>query len=165
GRKVRAALESARKTVAGLLNCTPGEIIFTSGGTEADNALLAGAVHTYGIKDIISSPLEHHAVTHTLEHLTKSSVVSVHMVRLDDKGHIDLAHLESLLKTHEHALVSLMHANNEIGNLLDISRVGELAEEHNAWFHSDTVQAMGHYKHDLQALKVHGITAAAHKFH
>src|SRR5690606_16020053 len=118
GRKVRAALESARKTVAGLLNCTPGEIIFTSGGTEADNALLAGAVHTYGIKDIISSRLEHHAVTHTLEHLTKSSGVSVHMVDLDDKGHINLAHLESLLKTHEHALVSLMHANNEIGNLL-----------------------------------------------
>ncbi len=165
GRKVRAALESARKTVAGLLNCTPGEIIFTSGGTEADNALLAGAVHTYGIKDIISSRLEHHAVTHTLEHLTKSSGVSVHMVDLDDKGHINLAHLESLLKTHEHALVSLMHANNEIGNLLDIRRVGELAEEHDAWFHSDTVQAMGHYKHDLQALNVHGITAAAHKFH
>lgn len=165
GRKVRAAIESARKTVAGLLNCTPGEIIFTSGGTEADNTILTGAVHTYGITDIISSPIEHHAVTHTLEHLVKSSGVSLHMVGLDENGHVDLAHLESLLKTHTHSLVCLMHANNEVGNLLDIGRVAEMAEEYNAYFHSDTVQSMGHYAHDLQTLGVHGLTAAAHKFH
>jgi Cysteine sulfinate desulfinase/cysteine desulfurase and related enzymes len=165
GRKVKAAIESARKKVAELLHCSPGEIIFTSGGTEADNAILSGAVQTYGIRNIISSPIEHHAVTHTLENLQRSHGVTLNMVNLDDKGHVDMAHLEYLLKKNEHALVSLMHANNEIGNLLDLQGVGELAEKYNAYFHSDTVQAVGHYKHDLQKIKVHGMTAAAHKFH
>src|SRR6187551_1177108 len=100
GRKVRAAIESARKKVAELLHCTPGEIIFTSGGTEADNAILSGAVQSYGIKNIISSPIEHHAVTHTLEHLHKDHGVVLHMVSLDEKGHVDMAHLEDLLTRH-----------------------------------------------------------------
>lgn len=165
GRKVKAAIESSRKKVAELLNCTPGEIIFTSGGTEADNAILVCAVHTYGIKNIISSPIEHHAVTHTLEYLQKQGVVNVHMVNLDDKGHIDMAHLERLLQKNSNALVSLMHANNEIGNLLDLQKTSDLAEMYNAYFHSDTVQAVGHYKHDLRKTKIHGMTAAAHKFH
>jgi len=165
GRKVRSAVESARKKIAELLNCTPGEVIFTSGGTEADNAILAGAVHTFGIKHIISSPIEHHAVTHTLQNLQKSTALTVHMVSLDEKGNVDLTHLESLLRENDHALVSLMHANNEVGNLLDLQRVSELAEMYNAYFHSDTVQAVGHYKHDLRQTKVHGMTAAAHKFH
>lgn len=165
GRKVKAAIESARKKVAELLHCTPGEIIFTSGGTEADNAILAGAVHTYGIRNIISSPIEHHAVTHTLEQLQHGTGVSVHMVNLDVNGHVDMAHLETLLQQYDHALISLMHANNEIGNLLDLQGVSELAEKYHAYFHSDTVQAVGHYRHDLQKTKVHGMTAAAHKFH
>lgn len=165
GRRVKAAIESARKKVAELLHCTPGEIIFTSGGTEADNALLRGAVHAYGITNIISSPIEHHAVIHTLEHLVKENGVKVHLVNLDGKGHVDMTHLESLLQHNNHALISLMHANNEIGNLLDIQRASELAEKYNAYFHSDTVQAVGHYRHDLQKIKVHGMTAAAHKFH
>ncbi|MEX1240944.1 MAG: cysteine desulfurase family protein [Cyclobacteriaceae bacterium] len=165
GRKVKAAIESARKKVAELLHCTPGEIIFTSGGTEADNALLTGAVHAYEIRNIISSPIEHHAVIHTLEHLVKENGVKVHMVHLDGKGHVEMAHLDSLLQQNDHALVSLMHANNEIGNLLDLQQVSELAEKHHAYFHSDTVQAVGHYRHDLQKTKVHGMTAAAHKFH
>lgn len=164
GRKVRAAIESSRKKIAELLNCTPGEIIFTSGGTEADNAILRSAVSTYGIKHIISSPIEHHAVTHTVELLAKQGVM-VHLVNLDSKGHIDLNHLEGLLRQHNHALVSLMHANNEIGNLLNIERVGELCEQHNAFFHSDTVQTVGHYKHDMKHLKICGMAAAAHKFH
>lgn len=165
GRKVRAAIESARKKIAELLNCTPGEIIFTSGGTEADNAILCGAVDTYAVTNIITSPVEHHAVLHTLENLSKKRSLSVHFVNLDEKGHVDLTHLETLLKQHDHALVSLMHANNEIGNLLDIGSVGELAEEYDAYFHSDTVQTVGHYRHDLAKIKVHGMAAAAHKFH
>ncbi|GHN00695.1 cysteine desulfurase [Cytophagales bacterium WSM2-2] len=165
GRKVRAAIESSRKKVAELLNCTPGEIIFTSGGTEADNAIIAGAIKTYKIKDVISSPIEHHAVVHTLETLEKHGEIKLHFVQLDEKGHVDMDHLESLLKEYPNALVSLMHANNEIGNLLDIQKASDLCQQYNAYFHSDTVQTMGHYRHDLKKLKVHGMTAAAHKFH
>ena len=165
GRKVRAAIESARKKIAELLSCTPGEIIFTSGGTEADNAILQSSVATYGIKHIVSSPIEHHAVEHTLNFLAKSGKAELHYVELDDKGHVNLEHLESLLRNHPNALVSLMHANNEIGNVLDIARVGEMCAEYSAYFHSDTVQTVGHYRHDMTKLKVHGMTAAAHKFH
>lgn len=165
GRKVRAAIESARKKIAELLHCTPGEIIFTSGGTEADNTLLMSGVQTYGITHVISSPIEHHAVEQTLHNMSKRGMIKLSMVNLDAKGHVDMAHLESLLKATPNSLVSLMHANNEVGNLLDIARVGELCEANGAYFHSDTVQTVGHYKHDLSALKVHGITAAAHKFH
>lgn len=165
GRKVRAAIEQARKKVAELLNCTPGEIIFTSGGTEADNALLVSSVKTYGLKHAISTPIEHHAVTHTLETLAQQGSVELHHVRLDAKGHVDLEDLERLLVQYPGALVSLMHANNEIGNLLPIEQVGELCKKYNAYFHSDTVQTMGHYRHDLKKLTVHGLTAAAHKFH
>jgi cysteine desulfurase len=165
GRKVRAAIESARKKVAELLNCTPGEIIFTSGGTEADNAIIRSAVDTYQLKHIISTPIEHHAVTHTLDFLQKQGVVQVHHLRLLEEGDVDLVHLEELLKTYPKALVSLMHANNEIGNLLDMQAVGALCEKYQAYFHSDTVQTMGHYRHDMKQLKVHGMAAAAHKFH
>lgn len=164
GRKVRAAIESSRKKIAELLNCTPGEIIFTSGGTEADNAILRSAIATYGIRHIISSPIEHHAVTHTVDHLQKKGV-NVHSVKLDEKGHVDMSHLESLLKSHPESLVSLMHANNEIGNVLDIQRVADLCIEYKAFFHSDTVQTVGHYRHDMKSLQVCGMTAAAHKFH
>jgi len=164
GRKVRAAIESARKKIAELLHCTPGEIIFTSGGTEADNAILTSAVHTYGIQHAISTPIEHHAVEQTLEQL-KHRGLNLHMVKLDDKGHVDLSHLEALLKQYPNALVSLMHANNEIGNLLDLKRVGELCQAHGAYFHSDTVQTVGHYRHNLGDIRVHGMAAAAHKFH
>lgn len=165
GRKVRAAIESSRKKVAELLNCTPGEIIFTSGGTEADNTLIVSGVQSYGIKHAISTPIEHHAVTHTLEVMEQEKKIALHHVRLDDKGHVDLSHLEELLKQFPNALISLMHANNEIGNLLDIQKVGELAKAHQAFFHSDTVQTMGHYRHNMKELFVCGLTAGAHKFH
>ncbi len=165
GRKVRAAIESARKKVAELLNCTPGEIIFTSGGTEADNTIIRSAVETYQLKHAISSSIEHHAVTHTLGLLEKQNVIQLHHVRLDEKGHVDLNHLEELLKEFPKALVSLMQANNEIGNLLDMEAVGNLCHTHHAYFHSDTVQTIGHYRHDMKRLKVHGMAAAAHKFH
>ncbi|MBX2961005.1 MAG: cysteine desulfurase [Cyclobacteriaceae bacterium] len=165
GRKVRAAIESARKKVSELLHCSPGEIIFTSGGTEADNAILACAVATYSVKHIISSPIEHHAVTHTLSNLATQQKAELHMVKLDENGHADLNDLEALLTKYPNALVSLMHANNEIGNLLDIQRVGELCTAYGAFFHSDTVQTIGHYRHDMRSLNVCGMTAGAHKFH
>lgn len=165
GRQVRAAIESARKKAAELLNCAPGEIIFTSGGTEADNTLITSSIHTYGIRHVISSAVEHHAVLHTIEVLEKTGVVHAHQVKLDDHGHVDLDDLASLLKQYPGALVSLMHANNELGNLLDIQRVGEMCKEANAFFHSDTVQTMGHYRHNMKDLFVCGLTAGAHKFH
>ncbi|MGC3945972.1 MAG: cysteine desulfurase family protein [Chryseolinea sp.] len=165
GRKVRSSIESARKKMADLLHCTPGEIIFTSGGTEADNTILNGAIETYNIKTVISSPIEHHAVEQTLHRIATQNKIQLVNVKLDEKGHVDYANLEVLLRKHSNALVSLMHANNEIGNLLDLQKVADLANAHGAYFHSDTVQTIGHYRHDLSQVKVHGMAAAAHKFH
>jgi cysteine desulfurase len=165
GRKTRAIIENARKSVAKLLNCTPAEIFFTSGGTEADNMAIIGSVDDLGITHVITSSIEHHAVGHTLEHLEKQGKIKLSYVNLLENGNVDLAHLEELLSTNNRSLVSLMHANNEIGNLLPIEVVGEICKKYDAIFHSDTVQTMGHYKHDMQNLNVHFITCAAHKFH
>ncbi|GAB3794216.1 cysteine desulfurase family protein [Spirosoma humi] len=170
GRAVRTAVEKARKTVAMLLNTSPAEIFFTSGGTEADNTAIRSSIETYGLTHAITSPLEHHAVLHTLEHLAKQGVIQLSLVNIDQKGHIDLAHLEELLRQNQRAgairsLVSLMHGNNEIGNLLDLNRVGELCRSYDAIFHSDTVQTMGHFRHNLQQLPVDFIVGAGHKFH
>lgn len=165
GRKVRSAIEMGRKKIAEILNCTPGEIIFTSGGTEADNAIIVSSIQTYNIKHAISSAIEHHAVSHTLEVLAKEGIIELHLVKLDESGNVDYNDLERLLKTYPGSLVSLMHANNEIGNLLDIDRVAEMVNQYNGYFHSDTVQSVGHYRHDLKKLKIHAMTAAAHKFH
>ncbi len=165
GRKVRTLIENSRKTVAKLLNVTPAEIFFTSGGTEADNMAIVQTIENHNITHVISSKIEHHAVEHTITNLEKKGKVSVSWVKLDNKGNVDLNHLEELLKTHPRTLVSLMHANNEIGTLLPIKEVGELCEKYNAIFHSDTVQTVGHYPIDLKTIKVHFITCAAHKFH
>jgi cysteine desulfurase len=165
GRKTRAAIETARKTVAKLLNVTPAEIFFTSGGTEADNMAINQCITTFDIKHVISSIIEHHAVEHTLKMLEKAGKVKVSWVKLDKKGNVDLADLEELLKNNSRSLVSLMHANNELGTLLPLKEVGELCEKYKAIFHSDTVQTMGHYKMDLRDTKVHFVTCAAHKFH
>ncbi len=165
GREVRSIIENARKSVAKLLNASPAEIFFTSGGTEADNMAINCSIEDYGIKHAITSKIEHHAVLHTLEILEKKGKIKLSFVKLDEKGHVDIAHLEELLQTNERSLVSLMHANNEIGNLLDLEKVGDLCEKHNAIFHCDTVQTIGHYAHDMSKLKVHFITCAAHKLH
>lgn len=165
GRKVRSVVENARKTVAKLLNITPAELFFTSGGTEADNMAICQSVEVYGIKHIISSKIEHHAVEHTICVLEKQGKVKVSWVNLDKFGNVDLVHLEQLLKENTKTLVSLMHANNEIGTLLPLNQVGELCEKYGALFHSDTVQTMGHYPMDLKNTKVHFVTCAAHKFH
>ncbi|GAB3164012.1 cysteine desulfurase family protein [Telluribacter humicola] len=165
GRVVRSAIERARKMVAELLNAAPAEIFFTSGGTEADNTAIHSSIDTFGLQHAITSPLEHHAVLHTLEHLEKQGKIKLSLVQVDAQGRIDLAHLEELLKTNSRSLVSLMHGNNEIGNLLDLDAVGQLCEQYKAIFHSDTVQTMGHYAHDMQKLKTDFIVGSAHKFH
>ncbi len=165
GRQVKSALEKARKKVAELLNTAPAEIFFTSGGTEADNTAIQNSIEAFGLKHAISSRIEHHAVTHTLEFLEKKGKIKVSWVELDERGHTNIEHLEELLKTNPRSLVSLMHGNNEIGNLLDLEQVGALCAEHQAVFHSDTVQTMGHYRHDLQQIKAHFIVGAGHKFH
>ena len=165
GREAKAAVEKSRKTIADLLNTTPSEIFFTSGGTEADNTAIRCTVETLGIKHCITSSIEHHAVLHTMELLEKQGKVSLSFVNLREDGHIDYDHLEELLRQNNKSLVSLMQANNEIANLTDISRVGEMCEEYGAVFHSDTVQSMAHYIHDLQKLKAQCIVGSAHKFH
>jgi cysteine desulfurase len=165
GRRTRSAIENARKTVARLLNVTPAEIFFTSGGTEADNMAISQCIETHNIRHVISSPIEHHAVEHTIKVLEKAGKVKASWVKTDDKGNVDLAHLEELLTGNDRSLVSLMHANNEIGTLLPIKEVGEICEKYNAVFHSDTVQTMGHYPLNLKEIKVHFVTCAAHKFH
>lgn len=165
GREVRAAIENSRKTVARLLGVSPGEIFFTSGGTEADNMALQCGICDLGLKHAITSPIEHHAVLHTLDSLCQKGKVEVSHVRLQDNGHIDLQHLEELLASNPRSMVSLMHGNNELGNLLPLKKVGELCAKYDAIFHSDTVQTMGHYKMNLSELPVHFVTCGAHKFH
>ncbi len=165
GRKTRSAIEVARKTVSKLLNVSPAEIFFTSGGTEADNMAINQSIQSLGIKHAITSKIEHHAVETTLQELEKQGKIKLSWVNLDSKGNVDLNHLEELLKNNERSLVSLMHANNEIGTLLPLEKVGEICAKYDAVFHSDTVQTMGHYPMDLQKIKVHFITCAAHKFH
>lgn len=166
GRETRIAVENARKSVAKHLNAHPAEIFFTSGGTESNNTAINAAVRDLGCKTIISSKIEHHAVTHTVEFLDHQDIVTVKYVKLKPNGHVDLEDLERLLKeSKERCLVSLMHANNEIGNLLDIDSVGELCKKYHAIFHCDTVQTVGHYPLDLRKTPVHFITGAGHKFH
>lgn len=165
GRETRSAIEIARKKIADLLNTTAAEIFFTSGGTEADNTAIIGAVENHNIKHIITSKLEHHAVLHTAQYLEKLQRVSVHYVNVNELGIIDVAHLESLLQEFPKALVSLMHGNNEIGNMLDLNKVGALCHSYNALFHSDTVQTIGHYPLHLYSLPIDFIAGSAHKFH
>lgn len=165
GREVRTLIEKSRKTVASLLHASPSEFFFTSGGTEADNMAIRCGIIDHGIKHAITTSIEHHAVLHTLQALEKSGVIKLSYVNIDAKGSIDYTHLEELLSTNERSFVSLMHANNEIGTLTDLERVGDLCEQYNALFHCDTVQTMGHYAHDLSKLKVHFLVCAAHKLH
>jgi cysteine desulfurase len=165
GRETRSAIEKARKTIANLLNTSPAEIFFTSGGTEADNFAITSSIEALGLKHAITSRLEHHAVLHTLEYLAQKGTIQLSYVHTDPEGNLDFDHLETLLKENARSLVSLMHANNEIGNLYDIERIGEMCQPYHAIFHSDTVQTIGHYVHHLQKLKLNFINGAAHKFH
>lgn len=166
GRSAKTAVEQARKTIAKILNAHPSEIIFTSGGTEADNMILRCAVRDLGVKTIITSKIEHHAVLHTAEELEKEYNISLRFVDLDDHGNPKMEHLQELMRADDSKkLVSLMHVNNEIGNIVDIQAIGELCKENGALFHSDTVQSVGHYPWDVQNTAIDFFTAAAHKFH
>lgn len=165
GRQAKTLIEQSRKNVAKIFHTSPSEIFFTSGGTESDNMALIRSAEDLGVKNIISSPLEHHAVLHTLDDLQKKEKVSVHYLSVDEKGMIDFAQLESLLSQLPNSLVSLMHGNNEIGNLTDLAKVSELCRSHAALFHSDTVQTVGHYEINLSELDIDFITGSAHKFH
>lgn len=166
GRETRMAIENARKSVAKILNAHPAEIFFTSGGTESSNTAIHAAVNDLGCKRIITSPIEHHATLHTVEALKHRDLVELSYVKLLPNGHVDTDDLEKILaQSEEKCLVTLMHANNEIGNILDIHAVGELCRLYNAVFHSDTVQTVGHFPFDLRNTPVHFVTGAGHKFH
>jgi cysteine desulfurase len=165
GRNAKALIETSRRNIAKQLNCQASEIIFMSGGTEADNMALHASVFELGVKRIITTNIEHHAVGHTVESLAKFGHVAMQLVNVDAKGNVDLTHLEELLKDGIPTLVSLMHANNEIATLLPLKKVSEICRKYGAYFHSDTVQTMGHYTFDLQDLDIDFITCAAHKFH
>ena len=165
GRSAKSIIETARKSVAKYLNCEPQEIIFTSGGTESDNMVLRCAVKDLKVKTIVSSVLEHHAVLHPLNELQMEGV-NIRYVDLDEDGSPKLDHLESILEADDTLkLVSLMHINNEIGNLLDLDRVGALCKAKGAYFHTDAVQGVGHFTFDLKSQPIDFLSSAAHKFH
>ena len=164
GRKPKAAIEKARKQVAGYLNVSPGEIFFTSGGTESNNMALNAAVYSLGVKRIITSKTEHDCVLNTSLHLAKAGVEIV-FVPVDGKGNIDMNVLQQLLQDTKCTLVSLMHVNNEIGTITNIAAIAQLCEHYGAYFHTDTVQSLAYFSFDLQQLKVHFLSGSAHKFH
>ena len=166
GRSSKSILEKCRKNIASFFNVKPSEIIFTSGGTEADNLVLRSAVLDLKINHIITSKIEHHAVGHTVNYLKDNFNVKISYVRVFPDGKIDYSHLDEILsKNNLKALVTLMHINNEIGTILDLNRVSKTCKLHGALFHSDTVQSIGHYPLDLSKINIDFLAASAHKFH
>ncbi len=166
GRSAKSLIENARKTVAKYLNVSASEIIFTSGGTEADNLIIQSAVRHLGVQRVITSPIEHHAVLHATEYVEEHFGAEVTYVKLKDCGTPDEKHLEALLKESDvKTLVSLMHVNNEIGNMIDIAHIAKLCKSHGALIHSDMVQSVGHFEIDLQEIPLDFIAVSAHKFH
>ncbi len=166
GRSSKALIESSRKKIAGLFNVEASEIIFTSGGTEADNMIIKSCVRDLGVTRIITSRIEHHAVLHSIDELQKHYSLEIDYVNVHKNGVIDQNHLKDLLKnSSDKTLVTLMHVNNEIGNKLDLKRVAQLCKEHGALFHSDTVQSVGHFHLDFNDIPIDFAAASAHKFH
>ena len=165
GRGSRTLVESSRKQIANHLNVSPSEIIFMSGGTEADNMFLINTVLEKKIDTIITSKIEHHAVLHCCDFLNKSYNTNIKYVKIDEKGKVDLEDLDALLKKNKNSIVSLMHGNNEIGNINDLKSISKVCDQHNVVFHSDTVQTVGHYPINLNDINIHGIVGSAHKFH
>ncbi len=168
GRRARAAIEAARKTVAQHLNCSIGEIFFTSGGTEANNMALKNAVRDLGVTRIVSSPIEHHCVLHSLDTIAAAGAADIIHVPLDKLGRVKYEELERILQTAParpgKTLVSLMHANNEVGTLLDLEQTAAICQQNGAYFHCDTVQTIGYYPIDLAATPVSFLSGSAHKF-
>lgn len=165
GRESKIVVEAARKSIANLLNTSPGSIFFTSGGTEADNMAINCSIHDHNIKHAITSKLSHHAVLYPLEDLAAEGKIKLSYIDTDENGVVSLTHLKQLLEENERTFVSIMHANNEIGTIQDIKAIGDICKEHNAIFHSDTVQTMAHFPFDMQELNVDFMAASAHKFH
>lgn len=165
GREVRHAIENSREQIATLLHADPSSILFTSSGTEADNTAICSAIRSHGIKVAITTAFEHHAVLNTLRALEQNGDINIIYLKHDENGAISLGHLEELLNYHDQALVSVMHGNNEIGNLNDIEQIAEVCKRYNAVFHSDTVQTMGHYRYKVGQLGADFIVGSAHKFH
>ena len=166
GRATRAAIENARKTVAQIIGASTGEIFFTSGGTESNNMAIKCAVSDLGVKRIITSPCEHHCVKHSVEHLESKNSVKVDLVKIDSYGLPDFEDLERLLSSSdEPTLVTLMHANNEIGSMLDLQKLSALCKHYGAWLHSDTVQTVGHFPINVKETPIDFISGAAHKFY
>ncbi|MBD77685.1 MAG: cysteine desulfurase [Crocinitomicaceae bacterium] len=165
GREVKAKIERSRRSIAKWLNVSPSEIIFTSGGTEADNMAIRCSFDSLDIEHAITTDIEHHATLDTLEDVCEKKGIKLSKVRLDDKGYVDMDHLEKLLASNGRSFVSIMHANNEIGNMVDLEFVGDLCKKYDAILLSDTVQTMAHFPFDFSKLKVHFATCSAHKFH
>lgn len=164
GREAKIVIETARKTIANILNTSPGSIFFTSGGTEADNMAIMCGIHDNDIKHAITSKISHLAVLHPLEDLASAGKIKLSYINIDKNGEVSLTHLKELLGNNERTFVSIMHANNEIGTIQDIKQIGDICKEYNAIFHSDTVQTMAHFPFDMQDLNVDFMAASAHKF-
>ena len=165
GREIKSVIEKSRSKVADILSCEPGEIFFTSGGTEADNMFIINTVLEKKIDTIITSKVEHHAVLHCCDYLNKTQNINIKYVSINDNGEVDLDDLEKITSNNKNALVSLMHGNNEIGNINDLKTISKICEKNNVIFHSDTVQTVGHYAIDLNKINIQGIVGSAHKFH
>ena len=165
GREIKSAIEKSRSKIAELLSCEPGEIFFTSGGTEADNMFLINTVIEKNIDTLITTKLEHHAVLHCCDYLSKVNKTKIRFVETNEKGDINYQDFEDALKSNKRNLVSLMHGNNEIGNINNLKKISKICTQHNAILHSDTVQTIGHYKIDLNDINIDGIVGSAHKFH
>ncbi len=165
GRRAKEAVDQARRTVAGLLGASPEEIYFTAGATEGINLALSGAIQAYDLNHVITSRIEHKAVLQTLKHHEKEGDIETSFVKLDERGNIDLYHLENLLRANPRTLIALMHGNNEIGNITDIHAISLLAQRYNAVFFTDTTQTMGKLRFDLQSTEIDFLVGSAHKFH
>ena len=165
GREIKSVIEKSRSKVADILSCEPGEIFFTSGGTEADNMFIINTVLEKKIDTIITSKVEHHAVLHCCDYLNKTQNINIKYVSINDNGEVDLDDLEKITSNNKNSLVSLMHGNNEIGNINDLKAISKICEKNNVIFHSDTVQTIGHYAIDLNKINIQGIVGSAHKFH
>ena len=166
GQRAKEALEEARETVAGVINAEPREIIFTSGGSEADNQAIISAAAIgakKGKKHIISSAFEHHAVLHTLAKL-ESEGFEITLVDVHEDGLVRPEEVEAAIKE-DTCLITIMMANNEIGTIQPIREIGEIARKHGVIFHTDAVQAVGHIPLDVKAENIDLLSASAHKFH
>ena len=165
GRESKTLVEKSRKTIANLLNTSPSNIFFTSGGTEADNMAIKCSINDYDIKHAITSKISHHAVLYPLQDLEEEKKIELSYVDIDKYGIVSLDHLEDLLKSRPRTFVSIMHANNEIGTIQPLKEIGDICKKYDAIFHSDTVQTMAHFPFDIKELDVHFMAASAHKFH